>query len=163
MALFAWAFLAWVLLTWTRTTEQLVVGAVVAAVVALCCAPLGDVAAPWALLRPRTLVATARLMGWAAVSIVRSNLSLSRRIWLPSRPVRPGMVIVATDMRSDGELTAVGLVTSLIVDNQIVDLDRRRHRLQYHAVALDSEDPEANRRKINGRIEAYLAEMAPRP
>ena len=51
------------------------------------------------------------------------------------------MVIVPTTESSDGGLAAVGLITSLIVDNQIVDLDRATHRLQYHAVAVPSLDP----------------------
>ena len=92
---------------------------------------------------------------------MKSNLSLSRRIWSPSRPLRPGMVIVPTEMRSDAGLTAVGLVTSLIVDNQIVDIDRKRGELQYHAVWVDTEDPDANRKKINGPVESYLTDMAP--
>jgi multicomponent Na+:H+ antiporter subunit E len=41
--LFCWAFGVWVLLTWTLTAEQLLFGAVAAAVVALALAPLG----PW--------------------------------------------------------------------------------------------------------------------
>jgi multicomponent Na+:H+ antiporter subunit E len=87
---------------------------------------------------------------------VDANLSLSRRIWSPSRPLRPGMVVVPTELRSDGGLAAVGLISSLIVDNQIVDVDRDRHELQYHAVWIDSADPEVNRRKINGPLEERL-------
>lgn len=152
----AWAFLTWVLLTWTRTAEQLVFGVAVAAVAGIACAPLGTVAPPWAVLRPRRLVAAVRLVGFAAVQIVRANLSLSRRIWSPSRPLRAGMVIVPTDRHSDGGLAAVGLISSLIVDNQIVDLDRRRNELQYHAVWIDDPDPAANRAQINGPLEQRL-------
>ncbi len=163
LALFCWAYLVWVILTWTRTAEQSIVGAAVAAAVALACAPLGDVAAPWSLLRPKPFVNVARLCGRAGVDIVRSNLSLAKRIWSPSHPVRPGMIIVPTAMRSDAGLTAVGLITSLIVDNQLVDVDRPGQELQYHAVWVDSEDPEANRHKINGPVEAYLTATLPRP
>jgi multicomponent Na+:H+ antiporter subunit E len=163
LALFCWAFAVWVILTWTWTTEQLAVGVVIAAIVALACAPLGPVAAPWALLRPRALVNVGRLSAWSAVSIVRANLSLSRRIWSPSRPVAPGMVIVPTAMRSEAGLTALGLISSLIVDNQLVDIDVARHELQYHAVEVDSEDPEVNRGKINGPIEKYLTTILADP
>jgi multicomponent Na+:H+ antiporter subunit E len=160
VALFVWAFAAWVLLTWTRTFEQLATGVVVAAVTAAVCAPLGPVAPPWALLRPARLVGAARLAGFVAVKIVRANLSLSRRIWSPSRPLRPGMVVVPTEFDSDGGLTAVALISSLIVDNQIVDLDRSRAELQYHAVWIDSTEPEANRAVINGPLEARLRPFA---
>jgi multicomponent Na+:H+ antiporter subunit E len=156
LALFCWAYLFWIVLTWTKTAEQLLAGVLAAAITAVACAPLGEVAAPWSLLRPRRLWATARLVVLSTARVVRANLSLSRRIWSPSRPLRPGMVVVPTAMRTEGGLTAVGLITSLIVDNQIVDLDRKRHELQYHAVWVDSTDPEHNRDRINGPVEADL-------
>jgi multicomponent Na+:H+ antiporter subunit E len=158
-ALFCWAYLVWVILTWTRTTEQMVVGAVLAAVAAVACAAMGPVAAPWSLLQPRRLAIVARLSGWAAIEVVRANLSLSRRIWSPSRPLRPGMVIVPTEMRSDWGLTAVGLVTSLIVDNQIVDVDCARHELQYHGVWITSAEAQENRRRMSGPVEDYLGPL----
>jgi multicomponent Na+:H+ antiporter subunit E len=156
LALWCWAYLGWIILTWTRTAEQLVVGALVAALVAWLCAPLGDVAAPWRLLEPRRLVAVGRLTVHVAVNLVRAHVSLSRRIWAPSRPLRPGMVVVATEMRSEGGLTAVGVLTSLIVENQIVDLDRSRKQLQYHTVWADTADPAVNRKATNGPVEDRL-------
>jgi multicomponent Na+:H+ antiporter subunit E len=157
LALFALSYGAWIVLTWTRTGEQLVVGAILAALVAVACAPLGPVAAPWSILTPRRLRALIGTAAWALREIVRANLSLSRRIWTPSRPVRPGMVIVATNFDSEAGLTAVGLVSSLIVDNQLVDLDRRRHELLYHAVWVDTPDPAANRARMNGPLEERLS------
>jgi multicomponent Na+:H+ antiporter subunit E len=160
LALFCVAYCTWVLLTWTKTAEQLLVGAVVAAVVAAACAPLGPVAAPWVVLAPRRLWAALRLAGWSSVQIVRANVSLSRRIWSPRRPIRPGMVIVPTAMDTDGELAAVGLVSSLIVDNQIVDLDRHRHELLYHSVWVDTEEPLRNRARINGPLEHRIEALS---
>jgi multicomponent Na+:H+ antiporter subunit E len=152
----AWCYLVWVLLTWTRTAEQLLFGAAISLAVAAALAPLGPVAAPWRLLRPRTAIAVARLAGTASVRIVKANVLLAVRIWAPSRPLRSGMVIVPTDQHSDLGLTTVGLVTSLIVDNQIVDVDRRHQRLQYHAVSVPDRDPQAARAAINGPVERCL-------
>ncbi|HEY3868702.1 MAG TPA: Na+/H+ antiporter subunit E [Actinocrinis sp.] len=152
----AWCYLVWVLLTWTRTADQLLFGAAISLVVAAALAPLGPVAGPWKLLRPRTAAAVLGLAGSAAVRIVRANVSLAARIWAPSRPLRSGMVITPTDQRSDLGLATVALVTSVIVDNQIVDLDRRRRRLQYHAVSVPPRDPQAVRAAINGPVERFL-------
>jgi len=159
LSLFVWALAVWVLLTWTRTLEQLLVGVAVAAGTAVACAPLGPVAAPWTQLRPDRLIAAARLVVWSAGRIVVANLSLSRRIWSPGRPLRPGMVIVGTDVGSDGALTAVALISSLIVDNQCVDLDGERCEIQYHSVWIDSPGPEANRGRINGPLDARLRRL----
>ncbi len=158
VALFCWAYAAWVLLTWTRTAEQLLFGAGVAAVVAVALAPLGEVAGPWQLLTPRRLAAIAALLALTSYRIVAANLRLSRLIWDPRlrERLRTGMVVVPTTQNSAGGLTAVGLITSVIVDNQLVDLDPSRGELQYHAVEVPGGDPEQAREKINGPVERLL-------
>ena len=167
-ALFCWAYLVWVLLTWTLTVEDQLFGAGFALAVAVALAPLGNVAGPWRLLTPRRLAAAVRLALSAAARIVLANLKLSRLIWhprllRPGGPLRSGMVIVPTRARSDGQLAAVGVITSLIVDNQIADLDRSRAELQYHAVQVPDGGPERKRQQINGPVEELLAPYAERP
>jgi multicomponent Na+:H+ antiporter subunit E len=159
--LFCWAFGVWVLLTWTLTVEQEVLGVVIALAVAVALAPLGTVAGPWRLLRPRALAGGAWLLIAAAWRILLANLSLSRRIWAPHRPLASGMVITPTRERTDWGLTAVGLVSSLIVDNQIVDLDASAHELQYHAVAVPEGGKEQVRNKVNGPVEDLLTPFRP--
>lgn len=158
-ALFLWTFVGWIVVTWTRSAEQLIFGAIASVLVAVACAPLGDVVPPWRLFEPRRIVVVARIAGLVVVNLVKANLSLSRRIWSPSRPLRPGMVIVPTNLRSEGALTAVGILTSLIVDNQIVDLDRRTNELQYHAVWVTTDDGQENRARMNGPIERLVGEL----
>jgi multicomponent Na+:H+ antiporter subunit E len=155
-ALTAWAYLAWVLLTWTKTAEQLLVGAAVALAAGIVLAPLGEVVGPWELLRPRRLKAAVQLMGYAAWWIVVANVKLARRIWSPRLPLESGMLTVPTEEKTDGGLTTVALVTSVIVDNQIVDLDRDESVLQYHAVAIPSRDPNECAEVINAPIERIL-------
>jgi multicomponent Na+:H+ antiporter subunit E len=155
-ALACWAMVVWVLLTWTRTVEQIAVGVVVSIAVAAALAPLGAVAGPWRLLDPRVARRVAGLALVAVRRVVVANLRLARRIWSPSRPLRSGMVIVSTTQRSELGLTAVGVISSLIVDNQIVDVDRSRGRLLYHAVDVPPRDPEVARGRINGPLERYL-------
>jgi multicomponent Na+:H+ antiporter subunit E len=154
--LWCWAFLVWVLLTWTLTAEQLLFGAAVALAVAVALAPLGDVAGPWRLLRPRVLAGGAWLLIAAAGRVLLANLRLARRIWDPRRPLASGMVITPTRERQDWGLAAVGVISSLIVDNQITDLDTRAHELQYHAVAVPDGGAEQAREQINGPVEDLL-------
>ena len=156
-SLAVWLFGVWVLLTWSPfTLEQELAGAVLAVAVAATIAPFGGVAAPWRLLDPRRLLALGALAVAVLARIVRANVVLAWRIWAPGRPLRSGMVIVPTHARTPGGLTAVGLISSLVVDNQIVDLDRRSHHLQYHAVNVPEGVPAARRAAINGPIERRL-------
>jgi multicomponent Na+:H+ antiporter subunit E len=156
IGLWAWAYLVWTVLTWTFTLEQVLCGVAAAAVVAVALAPLGEVSGPWALLRPGRLMVVLRILATAAGRSVVANLRLSRRIWAPSRPLESGMVVVPTHQRTDGGLTAVALITSLIVDDQFVDLDRARGLLQYHAVSVPSRDPVEASRVINMPVERLL-------
>jgi multicomponent Na+:H+ antiporter subunit E len=158
-ALFVWCYGFWLLLTWTVTPEQLVFGAILALTVALTMAPLGPVARPWRLADPRRFAAVVTLFAVALGRIVRANLALARRIWLPSRPLSSGMLIIRTDAATDGEIAAIGLITSLIVDNQIVDLDRSEREFQYHTVAVPDGDP---RTAITAPVE-QLAQWIRRP
>ncbi|HJQ03032.1 MAG TPA: Na+/H+ antiporter subunit E [Jatrophihabitans sp.] len=140
-SLFSWGFSAWLLLTWTVQAEQLVCGALVSAAMTAMLLPLMDgVVRPWALLRPRRAFAVLRLVLVCLARISLANLRLSRRIWSPSRPLASGMVVVPAPLSDDAGLAGVGLLSSLIVDNQLVDLDRSKGALQYHAVSVPPPD-----------------------
>ena len=160
-AIFCWAFLVWVLLTWTLTAEQLLFGAGVAAAVAIALAPLGNAVGPWLLLDPRRLAGAIWLLAVTAGRIARSNVRLAGRIWNPRRPLTSGMVIAATRERGAGGLTAVGLMTSVVVDNQLADLDPSRGQLQYHAVAVPDGGPDEVARGINVPAERLLRLLRP--
>jgi multicomponent Na+:H+ antiporter subunit E len=157
LALFVWAYGVWLLLTWTVTFEQLVFGGLLAAVVACALAPLGEVARPWRLLDPRILFAVLRLLVVSLGRIVRANVELARRIWTPSLPLASGMVVVPTPFESAAAVGGLGLITSLLVDNQIADVDRRRNELQFHAVTVPEGDAEAKRPAITEPTERLLA------
>ncbi|MEA2300020.1 MAG: multicomponent Na+:H+ antiporter subunit [Solirubrobacteraceae bacterium] len=157
IALGVWCFAVWVLLTWMFTPLQLAVGTGAALAVAIALAPLGPVPRPWLVADPRRLLACAHLGVAVLLQMIKANLRLARRIWSPRRPLASGMVIATTEAESDGALTAVGLLSSLVVDNQLVDLDRPRRLLQYHAVAVPPGGPDEIREAINGPIERLLA------
>ncbi len=154
--MWVWSFGFWLAITWTFTVEQLVSGASVALGLALALAPLGGVIRPWTVLDPRRLPAAIGLGGAAVARIVTANLTLARRIWSPSLPLRSGMVVVPTTMTSEGGLAAVGLITSVIVDNQLVDVDRTRRELLYHAVEVPPGTGDAAAARINLPIERRL-------
>ena len=89
-------FLTWVLLTWTLTVEQLAFGAGIAVAVAIGLMQADRGVAPWRVLEPARLVRVLRLTVKALRRMVVANVVLARRIWSPSLPIRPGMVVVPT-------------------------------------------------------------------
>jgi multicomponent Na+:H+ antiporter subunit E len=159
LALTLWGYAAWALLTWTATVEYVVAGVVVAAVCAVALAPLGPVAPPCALLRPRRLAVLPVLLAQTCWHVLLANVSLARRIWSPRRPLASGMVVVPTGARSDAGLATVGILTSLVVDNQVLDVDRDRHELLYHCVEVPPKTEGARYRAVNGTVEHRLEQL----
>jgi multicomponent Na+:H+ antiporter subunit E len=97
------------------------------------------------------------LCGVVAGKIVLANVRLALRVWRPSISLRSGMLVVSTTRHSVGSLAAVGVLTSLIVDNQLVDLDRTNCELQYHAVELPRD--ERGRAEVNDAVERWLTKL----
>lgn len=155
-----WAFLVWSVMTWTFTVEQVAFGIGIATLIGVGLAPLGSPPGPWRPPRVRALVAGLGLVRLFMAELAKANADLARRVWLPGRPLRSGMVVADTTQRTPGGLAAVGVITSLIVDNQLVDLDRHRHELQYHTVSVPTPGRPTVRATVNGPVERLLAEMA---
>lgn len=153
-ALTAWCFLSWVLLTWTATVEVLLVGAAVALACALLLAPLGEVVGPWALLRPRRLVRSVALAWVLAGRVVRANVSMARWIWTGNQRLRTGIVLVPSRLRTEPGIGGTGLLSSLVVDNQVVDVDPSRQEMLYHCVDVPPE--EERDETVNGWLEKRL-------
>jgi multicomponent Na+:H+ antiporter subunit E len=154
VALLGWCFAAWLLLSGTTTRDSLLAGLVVAGLVAAALAPLGTVVGPWTLVSPARIGPQLKLAGRVLVGITTANLDLVRRTWALPRPdVTPGMVSIPTRARTDAELTAVGTLTSLVVDNQFVDVDRSTDELLFHCMAVPTGGPEARRKEISAAVE----------
>ncbi|MGN6473226.1 MAG: Na+/H+ antiporter subunit E [Mycobacteriales bacterium] len=161
VALFIWCLATWIVLTWTATVEQAAFGVGISLAVAIALAPLGDVIAPWRLLSPRVWLRLARLTAFVLVQIAKANVVLAWRVWQRRPPLRSGLVVTPTRMRSDAGIAAVGLLSSLIVDNQIVDLDRNSHELLYHAVTVPEGGRVSAYHDINEGLETILLGLVP--
>ena len=148
----AWCLAIWLLLLGTVSVETIVVGLVVALVISIGLSGL-DVLVPWRLLTPARLFPLCLLCADSAARIVKANLTLARIVWRPRLQLATGMVVVPTRMRGDVELAGIAIITSLIVDNQIVDVDRARHELLYHCIEVPQGDRYA---AINGPVERRL-------
>lgn len=155
-ALFVWCFATWIVLTWTATVEQFAFGLGISLVVAIALWPLGDVVGPWRLLSPRRWWHLLRLTGFVTFQIARANAILAWRVWHRRPPIRTGLVVAPTRMRSDAGIAAVGLLSSLIVDNQIVDVDRAANELLYHAVVVPEGGRVSAYHEINGPLEEHI-------
>jgi multicomponent Na+:H+ antiporter subunit E len=150
----AWALLTWLLLTWTTSVQQLAAGVVVSVLAGWALAPVAPIAAPWSVLVPSRAWRVLAIALDCAVRIVQANVVLARRIWDPKLPIRTGMLVFPTPLRSEGAVGAVGILSSLVVDNQLVDLETGH--LQYHAIWAEPSDPAHAHRRVMGRLEPLV-------
>lgn len=158
VALWSWCFISWALLIPTATVEVGIIGAVVAIGVGLALRPLGGrVAGPWTLLWPPCLARALVLAGDTAVRVVRANLKLATAAWRPGGGRDTGVIAVPTRVRTEGEVLLVGVLTSLIVDNQLVDIDDETHQLWFHAIGLPDDADRTD--AINGPVEDRIFAM----
>lgn len=156
LAVATWAYLVWLVLTWTATVEVFVAGALVAFATGLVLAPLGGIPGPWLLLSPRRTGAILRLGAWVVPHVLLAGARLVVRLWSVHASPRSGMVIVDTCAEGDGELATVGVLTSLVVDSQLVDVARTDGELQYHVLEVPPGGADGARHAVNGPVEVRL-------
>jgi multicomponent Na+:H+ antiporter subunit E len=147
------------MLSLSVTVESLLTGVVLSVGAAAALSRLGAVHGPWALLRPGRLGPLLRLVGGLAVDSTRANLQMARRVWTPRPRLRTGMVVVGTRARTDGQVGAVGLLTSLVVDNQVIDVDLDERTMLYHCVEVPRGEPYD---AVNGPVERRLLAIVDR-
>jgi multicomponent Na+:H+ antiporter subunit E len=114
---------------------------------------------PWRVLAPRRLTALARLVGRTLWHVSGANVDLARRIWTPSLPITPGVVIVPTRMTGDAGLTTMGVLTSLVVDNQVIDLNPSASTALFHCIEVPGDTVDERRAAINGPTEQAIARV----
>ena len=133
--------------------EIVLVGAVVAALLAVLFAPFARVYADirWT---PRVLLNAFAFLGVFVWELVLANLNVARLVFSPRIDIRPGIVEIKTRLKSPlGRMVLANAIT-LTPGTLVVDI--RDDSLFIHWIVVSSVDPEAATRDIAGRFEKYL-------
>ena len=155
-AMFLVALAAWCLLSWSVSPQHLIVGAVVSLIVAIA---VGDlfVSRPHLMTHPirylNLVFVYAPLLAWECV---KANFDVAYRVLNPALPVRPGIVRIATSLRSETGLTFLANSITLTPGTMTVDLDPEKGLLYIHWINVTSEDPKERAHRIAGRFEPVL-------
>jgi multicomponent Na+:H+ antiporter subunit E len=157
--LFVFAWFVWCLLTWPVNVASLVAGAVVAVLVALITGHLF-------MRRPHLLRNPIRYWYFCFIYLpvflwqcLRANLDVAWRVLNPRLPIRPGIVRVHTDLKSDVGLTFLANSITLTPGTMTVDIDRDAGILYVHCIDVRNTELEAASREIAGRFEYILREI----
>lgn len=89
--------------------------------------------------------------------LVAANLRLARNVLTPHERLRPGVVAVPLDARTDAEIVMLANLITLTPGTLSLDVSTDRRVLYIHGVELA--DPEAFRREIKDGLERRLLEV----
>ncbi len=145
--------LIWLVANDSLAPEIILVGALVAAILAVLFAPFARVYADirWT---PRVFLNAFAFLGVFLWELVLANLNVARLVFSPRIRIRPGIVEIKTRLKSPmGRMVLANAIT-LTPGTLVVDI--RDDSLFIHWIVVSAQDPEAATRAIAGRFEKYL-------
>jgi multicomponent Na+:H+ antiporter subunit E len=147
--------LAWVVLTGDVSVWNILFGLLLGGLAVAVARPLG----------PRPLLATVRplklasLLLFLAWEIVVANLKVAAAVLGPRRLLRPALVAVPLDVKSDGQIAVLANLISLTPGTLSLDVSPDRRTLYVHAMSASSADD--LRRDIKEGFERRIREALP--
>jgi multicomponent Na+:H+ antiporter subunit E len=92
------------------------------------------------------------------IEVIKANLKVAYIVVNPWYPLRPGIVAIPLDARTDGEITLLANLITLTPGSLSIDVSADRKVLYVHIVEI-GEHPDQFRRKIKERLERRLLEV----
>jgi multicomponent Na+:H+ antiporter subunit E len=153
LSLWLTLLLIWLVANDSLATEVVLVGAAIAALLAVLFAPFARVYADirWT---PRVMLYAVAFLAVFLWELVLANLNVARLVFSPRIRIRPGIVEIKTRLKSPMGRLALANAITLTPGTLVVDI--RDDSLFIHWIVVSSADPEAATRAIAGRFEKYL-------
>lgn len=157
--MFVFAFAVWCILCWVPDTQHLIAGAVVALIVA---AIMGSmfVTRPHMLFNP---IRVFYFLFWYIPifiwELLKANFDVAYRVIHPSMPIKPGIVRLKTELKSDTGLTFLANSITLTPGTLTVDINKDEGILYIHWIYVVGSDPETTFREIGSRFEPMLKKI----
>ena len=157
--LFIAALVVWCLFNWVPDGAHLLVGILVASIVAFV---MGDlvIQRPHLMLHPRRYIIF--LFHYVPVflwEVLKANIDVAYRVAHPDLPIRPGIVRAKTSLRSDIALTFLANSITLTPGTMSVDIGKDNAVLYVHWIDVRSFDTEAATQIIVERFEKILCKI----
>ena len=153
---FACLLLAWIALTGSLNPQELAVGAVVAAFVAVISYELlfqGGMREKFEPKRWGYAFAYLPAYIWAEV---KAHASVIYRILHPRMPIKPGIVRVPTELKSDFGITGLANAITMTPGTLSVDINEEESSLYVHWINVKEVEPEQTSKEIARPFERFL-------
>ncbi|HDI00069.1 MAG: Na+/H+ antiporter subunit E [Candidatus Latescibacterota bacterium] len=151
--LFVFLVLIWLALTSTFQVQELVTGLLISFFLSLFLAKnySGLGLPPFSVKRLVFFIVYIPILLW---EIIKANFDVAYRVIHPKMPIRPGIVVIRTGLKTDIAKTI--LANSITLTPGTFTLDIIGDKLLVHWINVKAEDIERATELIGGRFEKYL-------
>jgi len=156
LALFLLTFVFWLLLTFDLSVPNLIAGGAAALVTSLLFTKyfFHKVVKFIQPVRYFWLLVYLVIFTWECI---KANFDVAYRVLHPAMPIKPGIVKVHLELKSDFARTM--LANSITMTPGTISVDIIDDVLFVHWIYVKSEDPEVYSRKIAGKFEKYIKKI----
>ena len=88
------------------------------------------------------------------IEIIKANFDVAYRVLHPKMPIKPGIVIIKTELKQD--FAKMILANSITLTPGTFVLDIKGNELLIHWIYVRSSEEEESTQKISGKFEKYL-------
>jgi multicomponent Na+:H+ antiporter subunit E len=158
IVLFILGFIIWCFLNWPPDYQHILIGIIVAGLVAYF---TGDLFTR----RPHLFKHPSRylwflhylvIFGWECL---KANIDVARRVIHPYKPLSPGIVKVKTKLKNDTALTFLANSITLTPGTLTVDIDKKGGSLYIHWIDVKTQECEEATKIIVERFEKILEKI----
>jgi multicomponent Na+:H+ antiporter subunit E len=153
LSAFVFCLLVWFAVTWAFDVPSIVVGVVLAALIAIALRNVELDEVPLLLMPVRLLWALAYIPV-LFVYVVRANLDVAWRVLHPRLPIRPGIVRARTTLKSPG--ARVLLANSITLTPGTLSVDMEGDLLYVHRIYVPRDDADGAMEQSMERFETFL-------
>jgi len=152
-------FVVYIAFSGSISTYDIITGVVVGIVVGLITANL-VIANPGKALNPiRWAWTIVYALYYFFIAEVRAHIDVIRRIVSPSMPIKPGIVRVPIDVKTDYALTLIANSITNTPGTVSVDVDDQRRYLYVHWIYVRAIEPEKTRENISLTFEKFAKKI----
>jgi len=156
LLLFIISFAIWAMFTWVPDNQEMLVGAVVSAGVALVFGNIFSIH-PEKIFHPRRWIAFIKYVPLFLYYVILANLDVAYRVIHPRLPINPGIVKIKTSLKS--EIAQAMLANSITLTPGTLSVDIKDGDMYIHWIDVKSQDVEEASRIIAHKFEGYLKEI----
>lgn len=153
LLLFFVAFIIWSAFTWVPDQQEMIVGAVVSAGLAVIFGEIFTIH-PQKVFNPKRWIYLIIYVPFFLYYLIKANIDVAYRVINPWLPINPGIVKIKTELKS--EIARAVLANSITLTPGTLSVDIIDDHMYVHWIDVKSEDVEEASKMIARRFERIL-------